>query len=78
MQGFASIVLKINEPPTGGVCSLEPRDVLFGDKCNVQCSGWRDSDGIQEAYELFGELYDSREGQGYYMRQVPWTPSYAI
>ena len=54
--GKASLVIKPNQLPSGGICSVYP---LNGTTPNTlfkfNCSGWTDSDGVVVKYLFFGK-----------------------
>ncbi|XP_078257383.1 polycystin-1 [Rhinoraja longicauda] len=47
ITGFSSIILSPNYPPTGGVCSIHPDQVLYllETPLSFNCTGWWDEDG---------------------------------
>jgi hypothetical protein len=60
--GVSSIVLRRNELPTGGLCTISPStgyaiDTLF----TLNCINWVDLDGNIVNYQFYGKIFEIKE-----------------
>lgn len=57
-SGIGKIVLKTNQPPYNGSCSVVTNSKGYALETNftINCTGWIDDDGFVSIYEYFGKM----------------------
>jgi hypothetical protein len=54
--GSSSIIVKLNQLPKGGTCSISPSTgTILTTKFSLSCSNWADTDGYITSYAFFGK-----------------------
>ena len=54
INGTSSQIYKINQPPSGGSCSIDlPSGTALLTYYTITCTGWTDSDGSIQSYEYY-------------------------
>lgn len=58
-SGFGTIVLKTNQPPYNGTCSVvsDLKGYALETDFTVNCTGWIDDDGYITTYQFFGIIF---------------------
>ena len=60
INGTSSQIYKINQPPSGGSCSIDlPSGTALLTYYTITCTGWTDSDGLIQSYEYYCKLNQS-------------------
>lgn len=57
-QAVSSINFKINQPPSNGICSINPRSGTINTLFTISCSNWFDDDGIKD-YSVYTRLNEN-------------------
>ena len=58
-EGYAGMKIRLNRPPTEGVCTAGSMNLTLGEVVKVHCVGWWDYDGIVN-YKYFGKDHRDR------------------
>ncbi|KAL3876004.1 hypothetical protein ACJMK2_033893 [Sinanodonta woodiana] len=92
-NGYSSIKLDSNPPPSGGACKLEtPAITYLEQRSNIWCTGWKDSDNMSEVYyevvvrrsisatavEEYLVYYGTQENISFYISPWPDTGDAAV
>lgn len=51
----SALNFRINQPPDGGFCSIDPQNGTTTTHFTIMCSNWSDADGIKD-YSIFSKL----------------------
>ena len=50
------MVLRVNEPPRSGTCTISPDRGTVSTEFTINCQNWYDSDSLNPNKELFGKI----------------------